>query len=83
MVVGTRAPHLPLDVAESYQDSFGYHPTARAPNFEEVNVSDKPLSVRQLPGLTQDRLSSMQSDHRARLRSMLSMEDLLRQMLST
>ena len=83
VVVGTKAPHAPPEVATRYQDSFVATPLPRPPNFDEAEVSDKPQWVRQLPRLTQSQKDRMQSEYRARLRSILSVEDLLRRVVAT
>ena len=83
VMVGTKAPHAPPEVATRYQDSFVATPLPKPPNFDEADVSDKPQWVRQLPRLSQSQKDRMQSEYRARLRSMLSVEDLLQRVIAT
>jgi N-acetylglucosamine-6-sulfatase len=83
VMVGTRAPHQPPEVAERYQDSFVDTPLPRPPNFDEENVLDKPQWVQSYPKLTQTRINRLQEEYRGRLRSMPPVEDLLRQTIAT
>ena len=83
VMVGARAPHGPPDVAARYQDRFADTPLPMPLNFDEADTSDKPQWVQSLPRLTGARVSTMQDTYRQRLRSMLSVEDLLKQILAT
>jgi arylsulfatase A-like enzyme len=49
----------------------------RPPNFDEPDVSDKPRFIRDLPRLSENKKSNMRELHQDRLASMLSVEDLL------
>jgi N-acetylglucosamine-6-sulfatase len=83
VMVGTRAPHRPPEVATRHQDQFTTTPLPRPPNFDEADVSDKPAWVRSYPRLTQAKIDAEQSLYRQRLRSMLPVEDLLRRVIAT
>jgi arylsulfatase A-like enzyme len=83
VTVGTFAPHDPPPVADRYKSFFANTALPRPPNFDEENVSDKPQYIKSYPPLTDTQISSMQSLYRQRLRSMLSVEDLLRQVIGT
>jgi arylsulfatase A-like enzyme len=83
VVVGTKAPHGPPEVADRYQGSFADTPLPKPPNFNEQDVSDKPAWVQSYPMAGQTGVNNMQEEYRARLRSMLSVEDLLGQTIST
>jgi arylsulfatase A-like enzyme len=83
VMVGTKAPHNPPEVADRYQDQFATTPLPRPSNFNEADVLDKPRWVRSLPRLTQGEISNIQDEYRKRLRSMLSVEDLLKQTIAT
>ena len=83
VMVGTRAPHRPPEVADRYANSFSSAQLPKPPNFDEADVSDKPAWVRSYPRLTQARIDAEQSLYRQRLRSMLPVEDLLRQVIAT
>jgi N-acetylglucosamine-6-sulfatase len=83
VMVNTVAPHEPPEVAPRYQDSFTATPLPRPPNFDEADVSDKPQWVKSFPRLTQTQIDTEQNLYRQRLRSMLSIEDLLKQIITT
>lgn len=83
VVVGTKAPHRPPEVANRYQNSFVDIPLPRPPNFDEADTSDKARWLRAYPRLTQGQVAEIRDLYRQRLRSMLSVEDLLRQTVAT
>jgi arylsulfatase A-like enzyme len=71
-------------VATQYQDRFTSTPLPKPPNFNEDNVDDKPAWVRaRNKASSPAQIDQMQQEYRKRLRSMLSVEDLLRQIIST
>ncbi len=82
VMVGTRAPHAPPEVPQRYQNGFADAQLPNSPNFDEVDVSDKPQWVRSYPRITQDQINTAQNDYRQRLRSMLVVEDLLSQVVA-
>jgi N-acetylglucosamine-6-sulfatase len=83
VMVGTKAPHRPPEVAARYQNSFVDTPLPRPPNFDEPDVSDKARWLQSYPPLTQAQIDYAQTLYRERLRSMLSVEDLLEQTIAT
>ena len=83
VMVGSRAPHRPPEVADRHLGSFSGAQLPKPPGFDEADVSDKPAWVRSYPRLTQARIDAEQSLYRQRLRSMLPVEDLLRQVIAT
>jgi arylsulfatase A-like enzyme len=83
VVVGTAAPHAPPDVAARYQNSFVDTPLPSLDNFNEQDVSDKPEWVQSYDTLSPAEIEDMQTLYRERLRSMLSVEDLLEQTITT
>ena len=83
VMVGTNAPHTPPEVATRHQDQFATTPLPKPPNFNEVDVSDKPAWVRKYPLRTQPDFDVFEKEYRNRLRSMLAVEDLLRQTITT
>src|SRR5215203_5987824 len=82
VMVGTKAPHRPPEVAARYQNSFVDTPLPRPPNFDEPDVSDKARWLRAYPRLSQAEIDNLQTLYRERLRSMLSVEDLLEQTIA-
>ena len=83
VMVGTKAPHTPPEVATRHQDQFATTPLPQPPNFNEVDVSDKPEWVKKYTLRSQTQIDLLQQEYRNRLRSMLSVEDLLRQTITT
>jgi N-acetylglucosamine-6-sulfatase len=83
-MVNTIAPHTPPEVATRYQDRFTSTPLPKPPNFNEDDVSDKPAWVRARNKASQTQIdNTLPQEYRKRLRSMLSVEDLLRQIIAT
>ncbi len=82
-LVGTKAPHTPPEVATRHQDAFATTPLPRPPNFNEPDVSDKPAWVQSYAPRSQTAIADMEQEYRGRLRSMLAVEDLLRQTVDT
>jgi N-acetylglucosamine-6-sulfatase len=80
--VWTRAPHQPAIPAPRYADRFESTALPRPPSFDEADVSDKPRFIRDLPRLSDRKISNMRELHQDRLASMLSVEDLLRDVIA-
>jgi N-acetylglucosamine-6-sulfatase len=83
VLVGTKAPHRPPEVAARYQNSFVDTPLPHPLNFDEEDVSDKAQWLQAYPTLSPAEIDDMQTLYRERLRSMLSVEDLLEQTIAT
>ena len=81
--VWTRAPHKPAIPAARYSDRFEGTALPRPPSFDEKDVSDKPRFIRDLPRLSDNKKSNMRELHQDRLASMLSVEDLLEDVVAT
>jgi N-acetylglucosamine-6-sulfatase len=83
VMVNTVAPHTPPEVDTRYQDRFATTPLPKPPNFDEADISDKPKWLQRYPRLSPDRTAMEEEEYRNRLRSMLSVEDLLKQTIAT
>jgi N-acetylglucosamine-6-sulfatase len=83
VMIGTKAPHDPPEVADRYKDRFATTPLPKPSNFNEADVSDKPQWVRSRSLLSQTQIDEIEREYRARLRSMLSVEDLLKETIAT
>jgi N-acetylglucosamine-6-sulfatase len=81
--VGTSAPHSPYTPAPRHQDVFAGTPLPRPPSFNEADVSDKPPWIRALTLLTATQINHHEAVHRARLASLLAIDDLLGQIVAT
>ena len=82
LTVSTRAPHQPAIPAGRYADRFRGTALPRPRNFDEADVSDKPRFIRDMPRLSDRKISEMRSLHQKRLASMLSVQDLLRNVVA-
>lgn len=74
MMLNTKAPHQPATPAPRHRDAFADVPLPRPLSFNEADVSDKPLWVRNNPRLSPRQISYMEKLYRDRLRSMLSVD---------
>lgn len=78
MVASFSAPHTELGMAryeERYENRFEDARWPRTPNFAERDRSDKPGWVRQMPRPTAETRLAIDRFHRARLRSLLTVDD--------
>lgn len=78
MAVSFSAPHAEFGTAKyerRYADRFTGARWPRTPNFDEQDRSDKPLWVRKQPELTDDEKREIDRKYRARLRSLLTVDD--------
>jgi N-acetylglucosamine-6-sulfatase len=80
--VWTRAPHQPVVPAPRYANRFRNTALPRPPSFDEANVSDKPRFIRHQPRLSDKKVSNMRRLNQRRLAAMLSVEDLLEDVIS-
>jgi N-acetylglucosamine-6-sulfatase len=77
MWIGTKAPHAPATPAARHEDAFPGARLPRPPSFDEKDVSDKPNWVRNNSTLDQKQIAPMDDLYRNRLRSMLSVDELV------
>ncbi|MCA9878830.1 MAG: sulfatase, partial [Thermomicrobiales bacterium] len=75
--VSTRAPHGPAEPASWYQQALPGLTLPRTDALNEADVSDKPNWVRILPLLTDAELAALDAKFRARLQTLLSVDDLV------
>ena len=81
VMVGTKAPHTPPEVSDRHLNRFADAQLPQPLNFNEGDISDKPAWVQKYTPRTQTQIDQLQQEYRGRLRSMLSVEDLLRQII--
>jgi arylsulfatase A-like enzyme len=79
---GTYAPHLPADYGEDAAESYKNTPLPKPPSFNEDDVSDKPEWVRNKPRLTPEEVSTLQEQHRDRLRSLRDVDEMVGDILA-
>jgi len=78
MAISFSSPHTEFETAkyeQRYADRFSGSRWPRTPNFNEQNRSDKPLWVRNLPEVTVDMADEIDQKYRARLRSLLTVDE--------
>jgi N-acetylglucosamine-6-sulfatase len=63
------------DPAPRHQGAFADEPLPPAPAFNEADVTDKPAFIRQLPPLDRQAVATVQASYRARLASLLAVDD--------
>jgi N-acetylglucosamine-6-sulfatase len=77
MWLGTTAPHAPARPAPRHEGAFPDARLPRTPSFDEEDVSDKPGWVRDNAPLDSKQIAPMESLYRNRLRSMLTVDDVI------
>ena len=77
LYVAPFTPHSPATPAPRHAHLFEDAVLPRSPSFDEADVSDKPLMVRDLPRLEADQIVEMTKTYRKRLRSMQAIDDLV------
>ncbi|MGW0803534.1 sulfatase family protein [Nonomuraea sp. NPDC002799] len=70
-------PHNPANPAVRHANAFPLAMAPRTPSFNQDDVSDEPLWLRSRPKLLQPALDDVDQRYRARLRSMLGVDDLV------
>ena len=76
------APHLPAIPASRHATLMNGTEAARVPSFNEPDVSDKPAFVRNATPMTETEIRKLDRTQTARLRTMLSVEDMLADVLT-
>ncbi len=82
LYLSLNAPHQPAPTAVRHQDRFRDSRQPRTPAFNEADVSDKPWWVRRKPLLDASEITQVDAVYRRRLRSMLSVEDAVANLVS-
>jgi N-acetylglucosamine-6-sulfatase len=70
-------------VAERHRDAFASTPLPQPPNFNEADVSDKPLTIRRRPPLSPERIAEIQELYQQRLESLLSVDEAVERIMAT
>ncbi len=76
--VAPNAPHGPSVPAARHLNTFSAVPLPQPPNFNEVDVSDKPRWVRNNPLLTPAEISTRTTLHRRRLETLLAADEMIK-----
>lgn len=82
MYLSVNAPHGPYDGVPRHDDAFADTELPRTPSFDEEAVDDKPGWVRKKPPLDGSDVERLTQQHRERLRSLLTVDDMLARLLT-
>jgi N-acetylglucosamine-6-sulfatase len=83
LLVATYAPHQPATPAPKYVGFFAEEKAPRPPSYNEPDVSDKPNWIKSKPLLGQPAQNQMDNLFRKRMRTMLSVRDLVENVVDT
>ena len=83
LFVATYAPHQPATPAPRYANAFPGEKAPRPPSYNEPDVSGKPAWIRSKPLLGPPARNQMDDLFRRRLQTMLSVRDLIENLLDT
>lgn len=64
-----------VNVADKYKNHFATEPLPNMPSFNEADVSDKPIGIRNRPLLTQAKIAAIREAYQQQLESLLSVDD--------
>jgi N-acetylglucosamine-6-sulfatase len=81
--VAPTAPHDPATPAPRDAHDYDGIQGPRLPSFGEVDVSDKPAWIRQLPKLTSSQISAINTRHEKRVESLQAVDDLVEGIVNT
>lgn len=83
MQLATQAPHGPATPAPRHKDALAGVEAPRPPSFNEEDVGDKPDWVSEKPPLSEKQISYIDDYHRDRLRSLLSVDEMIARLVKT
>jgi len=83
MYLATYAPHQPATPAPRHANLFPGIKAPRTPSFNEPNVSDKPLFIRDLPLLSPKDIASIDTLYRKRLQSLQAVDEAIASLVKT
>ena len=82
-MISMYAPHEPAVPAPRHYSWFPDEQAPRTPNFNEEDMSDKPVQMHSLPLLTEADIQSIDVMYRKRLRSLQSVDEMIAQLTQT
>jgi len=83
MVIAPTAPHAPAIPAPRHETLFWKISAPRTPSFNESDVSDKPLYIRQLPLVSEEQIITIDRFYRKRLRTLQSVDEMIGNIINT
>jgi N-acetylglucosamine-6-sulfatase len=75
--VAPKPPHEPAVPAPRHVNTFNGEKAPRLSSFNEIDVSDKPPSIRSLPVLSSTQIAEIDAHHEKRVESLQSVDDLV------
>jgi N-acetylglucosamine-6-sulfatase len=82
MHLSPNAPHSPAYFADRHASMFADTPLPRPSSFNEVDVSDKPQWVRNIPRLSSTQISDLTQFYRKRLRALQSVDEMVERLVN-
>jgi N-acetylglucosamine-6-sulfatase len=83
MYLAPLAPHAPATPAPRHKDMFRDLQVPRTPSFNEADVSDKSLWVREQPLLSEKKMAELDEKYRDRLGSLQAEDDMIERVIQT
>lgn len=83
MFAGLNHPHLPATPAPRYASAFAGEGAPRPPNWDEVDLSDKPRYMLDLPRIGPSDAATIDTLYRRRLQSLQAVDDLIDELVRT
>jgi len=77
LYISPPSPHLPASPAKRYRNAFAEEAPPRPPSFNEEDVSDKPLYIRNRPRLSDEEIFGIDNLYQRRLESMLAVDEMV------
>ena len=75
MYLSLKAPHEPATAAARHNTAYSMLTAPRKANFNETDVSDKPVWIRELATISGKGISTIDDDYRKRLRTLLGADE--------
>jgi arylsulfatase A-like enzyme len=77
MYLAPPAPHLPATPAKRHRNAFAEEEAPRPPSFNEEDVSDKPLWLRNRQRISEAEVSNIDKRYHRRLESLLAVDEMI------
>lgn len=74
LLYAPNAPHAPYTPAEEDKGLYQDLPPFRPPNFDEVDISDKPLSISERPQLSEEDIANIENTRRRQILTLTSLD---------
>jgi arylsulfatase A-like enzyme len=77
------APHLPATPAKRHRNAFAEEEAPRPPSFNEEDVSDKPLWLRNRQRISEAEVSNIDKRYHRRLESLLAVDEMVASLIKS